>query len=83
MSQISNFITDLIFAQIIRGRVNEFQDPDKAYVDFVNRQKMKRLGSADEIAGAVLFLASKNVRYDKYIYEYMDFKVCFYFRPNT
>jgi len=46
-----------------RGRVNEFQDPDKAYVDFVNRQKMKRLGSADEIAGAVLFLASKNAQY--------------------
>ena len=45
-----------------RGRVNEFQDPEKAYVDFVNRQKMKRIGTADEIAGAVLFLASKNVR---------------------
>ena len=64
-----------------RGRVNEFQDPEKAYVDFVNRQKMKRLGSADEVAGAVLFLASKNVRYNKYICGYI-FKKPF-FRPNT
>ena len=40
-------------------------------MDFVNRQKMKRLGSADEVAGAVLFLASKNVRYNKYIYGYV------------
>ena len=38
-----------------------FDDPDKALVDFIDRQKMKRLGTADEIAGAVLFLASKDV----------------------
>ena len=44
-----------------RGRVNEFADPDKAYVDFVNRQKMKRIGTAEEVAGAVIFLASKDV----------------------
>lgn len=49
-----------------RQRVEEFDDPEKAYSDFVERQKMKRLGTADEIAGAVLFLASPEVATFKY-----------------
>lgn len=44
-----------------RERVNAFDNPEKAMEDFVARQKMKRLGSAEEIAGAVSFLASKDV----------------------
>ena len=43
--------------------MNAFDDPEKALGDFIDRQKMKRLGTADEIAGAVSFLASKDVRF--------------------
>lgn len=39
-----------------------FRDRAKANAqDFVARQKMGRVGTAEEIAGAVMFLASKDV----------------------
>lgn len=38
-----------------------FDDPEKAYQDFVDRQKMKRLGTAEEIAAAAVFLSSDEV----------------------
>ena len=35
-----------------------FSDPDAALQDFISRQKMGRIGTADEIAALVLYLAS-------------------------
>ena len=46
-----------------RDRVDAFEDPKKAMEDFIARQKMGRLGTAEEIAGAVIFLSSKDVRF--------------------
>jgi len=46
-----------------RGRVNSAPDPDQAMSDFINRQKMKRVGTASEVAAAVLHLASDESSY--------------------
>jgi len=46
-----------------RGRVNSAPDPDQAMKDFIARQKMKRVGSATEVASAVLYLASDESSY--------------------
>ena len=35
----------------------------KALTDFISRQKMKRLGTAEEIASSVLYLASDDAGY--------------------
>ena len=43
--------------------MSAFDNPEKAMNDFVDRQKMKRLGRAEEIAGAVSFLASEDANY--------------------
>ena len=42
----------------LQGRINAFADPVQARKDFVARQPMNRLGRADEIAAAAVFLAS-------------------------
>ena len=54
-----------------RERVQAFDDPVQAMEDFIGRQKMKKLGTADEIAAAATFLASDEViiRIDK---NYLD-----------
>lgn len=44
-----------------RERVQAFDDPVQAMEDFIGRQKMKKLGTADEIAAAATFLASDEV----------------------
>lgn len=36
-------------------------DPEQARKDFLARQKMKRLGTAEEVAGAVAYLVSDEV----------------------
>jgi len=41
-----------------RQRVQAHSDPDAALKDFISRQKMGRIGTADEIAALVLYLAS-------------------------
>merc|ERR1711976_1083321 len=41
-----------------RQRVDAHEDPEKAYQDFVSRQRMKRLGTADEIASLATYMAS-------------------------
>ena len=38
-------------------------DPEQARKDFIARQKMKRLGTAEEIASNVLYLASDEAGY--------------------
>jgi len=40
-----------------RDRVNQSPDPQKALADFIGRQKMGRLGTADEIAALALYLS--------------------------
>ncbi len=44
-----------------RGRVNDSSDPDQAMKDFIARQKMGRLGTAEEIAALALYLACDEV----------------------
>lgn len=44
-----------------RDRVNTSEDPEKARADFIARQKMGRIGRADEIATLALYLASDEV----------------------
>ncbi len=44
-----------------RDRVREHPDPEKAKRDFVARQKMGRLGTAEEIAALVTYLAADEV----------------------
>ncbi len=43
-------------------RVREHPDPEAARRDFVARQKMGRLGTPEEIAGIVTYLAADEVR---------------------
>ncbi len=45
------------------GRVNNAENPEKARKDFIARQPMGRLGTAEEIAGAALYLASEEAAY--------------------
>jgi len=45
------------------GRVEESRDPEQAKKDFIARQKMGRLGTAEEIAGLVLYLAADESAY--------------------
>lgn len=47
----------------LQQRIQEFDDPQQAYKDFVSRQKMKRLGTAEEIAATAAFLASDESGY--------------------
>lgn len=42
----------------LQGRINAFDDPEKARRDFVARQPMGRLGNAEEIAKMAVYLAS-------------------------
>jgi NAD(P)-dependent dehydrogenase (short-subunit alcohol dehydrogenase family) len=51
-----------------RERVNQSPDPVKAMADFIARQKMGRLGTADEIAALALYLACDEVI--NYIWHY-------------
>eukprot|EP00096_Caligus_rogercresseyi_P006103 TRINITY_DN22308_c0_g1_i1.p1 TRINITY_DN22308_c0_g1~~TRINITY_DN22308_c0_g1_i1.p1 ORF type:complete len:249 (+),score=33.43 TRINITY_DN22308_c0_g1_i1:47-793(+) len=47
----------------LRGRVNNSQDPEEAYRNFINRQPLGRLGTSLEIASFVLTLAEDNGSY--------------------
>jgi NAD(P)-dependent dehydrogenase (short-subunit alcohol dehydrogenase family) len=42
----------------LNDRINAFSDPDQARKDFINRQPMGRLATAEEIAETFVFLAS-------------------------
>merc|ERR1711872_454019 len=46
-----------------QGRVDESENPDQARKDFIARQKMGRLGTPEEIASLVLYLASDQSAY--------------------
>lgn len=47
----------------LRGRLQKFDDPEKALHDFIKRQPMGRLGKAEEIAALALYLASDLAAY--------------------
>lgn len=46
-----------------RQRVDAQPDPEKAYKDFIARQKMGRLGKPEEVAALCAFLASDEADY--------------------
>lgn len=45
------------------GRINAFDDPEQARKDFIARQPLGRLGTAEEIAALVLYLAGDESAY--------------------
>ena len=47
----------------LEQRIKAFADPEKARKDFIARQPIGRLGTADEIAAAALYLASDESAY--------------------
>ncbi len=47
----------------LQDRINAFENPDQARRDFVARQPMGRLGTAEEIANLALYLASDDAEY--------------------
>nr|ACO14913.1 3-hydroxybutyrate dehydrogenase type 2 [Caligus clemensi] len=47
----------------LRGRVNNAEDPKKAYKNFIQRQPLQRLGTPSEIASFVLTLAEDDGAY--------------------
>jgi len=53
-------------------RVNESADPEQAKKDFVARQKMERLGTAEEIAALVSYLASDESAYTTAVAHVID-----------
>lgn len=42
----------------LQDRINQAADPQQQRIDFINRQPTKRLGTAQEVANLVVFLAS-------------------------
>jgi len=42
----------------LQDRINQAADPEQQRIDFINRQPTKRLGTPEEVANLVLFLAS-------------------------
>ena len=56
----------------LEGRIKQFADPDKARKDFIARQPIGRLGTADEIAFAALYLASDESSYTTGTYLIAD-----------
>jgi 2-keto-3-deoxy-L-fuconate dehydrogenase len=47
----------------LADRINAFADPVKARADFIARQPMGRLGTAEEIAEVCVYLASDESRF--------------------
>lgn len=51
-----------IYTPSLQDRINAYPDPEKALASFVARQKMGRLGTPEEVAELVVFLASDESR---------------------
>jgi NAD(P)-dependent dehydrogenase (short-subunit alcohol dehydrogenase family) len=47
----------------LQGRINSQADPVQARKDFVARQPMGRLGTADDIVGIIVFLAADESKF--------------------
>jgi 2-keto-3-deoxy-L-fuconate dehydrogenase len=47
----------------LNDRINAFDDPVQARKDFIARQPLGRLGTAEEIASVALYLASDEAAY--------------------
>ena len=52
-----------VFSPSWQDRVNQSPDPDQAKKDFIARQPMGRLGTADEIAAVAVYLASDDATF--------------------
>ncbi len=57
-AEINNARTGTIDTPSLGERINAAADPDQQRRDFIARQPMGRLGTAQEVANLVLFLAS-------------------------
>ncbi|KXJ13491.1 3-hydroxybutyrate dehydrogenase type 2 [Exaiptasia diaphana] len=51
-----------IYTPSLQERINAYPDPEKALANFIARQKMGRLGTPEEVAELVVFLASDDSR---------------------
>lgn len=52
-----------IYTNSLQDRVNAFDDTEKAMQDFLNRQPLGRFGKVEEIASAILYVASEDASF--------------------
>jgi len=51
------------YTESLQDRLNAFDDTEKATKDFINRQPMGRFGKTQEIASAILYVASEDAAF--------------------
>ncbi|MHB1275538.1 MAG: SDR family NAD(P)-dependent oxidoreductase [Candidatus Humimicrobiaceae bacterium] len=52
-----------IYTNSLQDRINTFDDTEKAMQDFLNRQPLGRFGEVEEIASAILYVASEDASF--------------------
>ena len=50
-----------VYTPSLQGRINQTDDPQAALANFVSRQPLGRLGTADEVAKAIVFASANDV----------------------